>query len=127
MDKLVNVDISNIADGALMEKFGFSLEKVMEDLNDPNKDPDKKRKIKIVVTFLPKATGNMVGVEIECKEELPPERKYDSHLFKHKDKKTGKMSAVVNVTDPLDIPFDDLDESVKNNEPDVSNLRKLKK
>lgn len=46
-------DLATIADGAVCEAFGLELEKVLENIADPNTDPHAKREINIKVVLVP--------------------------------------------------------------------------
>ncbi|MGE5631600.1 MAG: hypothetical protein ACM3TR_10960 [Caulobacteraceae bacterium] len=69
MDKLT---IANIARGALVEQFEVELEKVLDNIVDPNTDPKKVRKIQINMEFKPNEKRNMAEIKCQTKSNLVP-------------------------------------------------------
>lgn len=69
MDKLT---IANIARGAVVEQFDSELEKVLENIMDPNTDPKKVRKIQINLQIKPNEKRNMAEVKCQTKSSLIP-------------------------------------------------------
>lgn len=49
--KLINFDLSTMANGGVQEKFVQELKKVTENILDPNTDAKKKRTVTITLTY----------------------------------------------------------------------------
>ncbi len=45
------IDLSNLAEGAVHERFNQEFQKVIENLADPNTNPAKARKVTMIVTI----------------------------------------------------------------------------
>ena len=53
--------IANLLDGAIIEQADGELEKIIRDIQDPNKDPKTVRKLTINLTFKPKPNRQDMG------------------------------------------------------------------
>lgn len=71
---LINLNLSEVADGALQEKFEREFKKVVENIEDYNTDADKKRKITLTLTIVASdASRDMVIINAEAKSTLAPD------------------------------------------------------
>ena len=70
-----NVQLSEIDNGGLQQRFENELARVIENIIDPNTDPDKKRKIQINIEVVPKGNRDDVALAMEVKSTLLPRRK----------------------------------------------------
>lgn len=64
------VSISTLANGAVEERFNRALANVLENIQDPNTDYNKKRAITVKVTFVPNEQRDLAQVDFEVKETL---------------------------------------------------------
>ncbi|WZL82658.1 hypothetical protein QBE53_05980 [Vallitaleaceae bacterium 9-2] len=67
-----NITLETLAGGALAEQFDEEMKKVLENINDPNTDPNAKRSITIKVTLKPDDARNMANIDASCKSSLAP-------------------------------------------------------
>ena len=51
------IDLSGLADGAVSERFQLELQRVLENIADPNTDPKKARTLTLTLTLNCKATA----------------------------------------------------------------------
>lgn len=87
--------LATMCGGAIQEKFNRSLKKVMDNILDPNMDPEKKRIITIKLTFQPNEKDpEQVGVDVKVQEQLPAENGVGTMMFMSKDLETGKGTVV---------------------------------
>ncbi|WP_440894944.1 replication terminator protein [Amphibacillus sp. Q70] len=86
------VDLNDFADGALAEQFNHELQKVLENISDPNTDPTKKRKISINLTLQSDERLQLTDVVVEVKSAVAPRNAVSSSLILDKDEK-GKTTA----------------------------------
>lgn len=49
----INLNLSQLANGGIQEKINSELEKVLDNIMDPNTSPKEKRKLVITLTFPP--------------------------------------------------------------------------
>lgn len=68
------LSLTNIRDGSAVELFDAELEKVAEDMMDPNKEPGKPRTITLTVIFKPHPEDKFAAVGLSCKSALAPAR-----------------------------------------------------
>lgn len=69
-EHLINVDLATLAEGGLQEKFIREMEKVVENIMDPNTPAKKKRKITMTVTLEPTVDRGTVSIDTEVKTSL---------------------------------------------------------
>lgn len=87
-DEIVQLDLSNICNGALPEVFERDLQKVLENIADPNTDVDKSRIITIELNFTPFVDRSGAVVTLKTKTKLPGIPTQTSTVFigKHQGK-----------------------------------------
>ncbi|VTT01419.1 hypothetical protein [Streptococcus dysgalactiae] len=73
MDKTIKLDLSAIGEGGLQEKVDKELEKVFDNILDPNTDIKTKRKLTITLTMVPDETREVVSTSMEVKSSLAPQ------------------------------------------------------
>lgn len=83
MEKLT---IANIARGALTEQFETELEKVLENIIDPNTDAKKSRKITISMEFKPNEQRNMAAIKCQAKSTTVPANTVETAIIIGKGK-----------------------------------------
>ena len=70
--KLQNLNLSEIAEGAIQEHFERELEKVMDNINDLGTDPGKKRKITLTLDLKADDRREIIHAEVGSKSTLAP-------------------------------------------------------
>lgn len=88
-----NIELQDLAGGALQEKFATSFEKVIANLQDPNTPFKNKREIQITMKFTQNETRDDLHVGIEVKEKLSPQSPMITAFAVGKDLKTGDLVA----------------------------------
>ncbi|GAA5395203.1 hypothetical protein SuUB92_14930 [Streptococcus uberis] len=73
MDKTIKLDLSAIGEGGLQEKVDKELEKVFDNILDPNTDTKAARKLTITLTMKPDDTRQTVATGMEVKSTLAPQ------------------------------------------------------
>lgn len=71
--KLINVELSELANGAIQEKLDHALKDVMTNILDPNTEAKKKRKITITLTMEPGENRDTLTLDAQVKATLVPE------------------------------------------------------
>lgn len=137
-----HIDLEQFAGGKLSVQLNKALEKITENVQDPNTDAQKVRKINVSISFRPNDERNFVATTVETKLSLAPELGATTALSMGRDLRTGEVEAVeifnqipgqMNVDDVID---QEEDETPKAFDPDtgeiyepsnkVINLRKAK-
>lgn len=76
-----NLTLSNLAGGALNERFSEELAKVIHNIEDPNTDATAKRKIVITVVLAPNATRDVVSAKFDTKSTLAPSYSIGTSMY----------------------------------------------
>lgn len=66
------VSLTTLARGAAPELFARELDTILENLLDPNTDPEATRQIILTITFTGNPKREMAAVGVECKAKLAP-------------------------------------------------------
>ncbi|WP_078392046.1 replication terminator protein [Shouchella patagoniensis] len=87
------VDLNEFANGAVIERFNIELQKVLENIADPNTDPKKARKLTLTVTLKADGERDIASVGIQAKSTLSPAKDIETKIVIDQDgagKITGK-------------------------------------
>ncbi|MDI5952704.1 hypothetical protein QLV94_03225 [Streptococcus equi subsp. zooepidemicus] len=74
MEKTIKLDLSAIGEGGLQEKVDKELEKVFDNILDPNTDVKTARKLTITLTMKADDTRQTVSTAMEVKSTLAPQK-----------------------------------------------------
>lgn len=77
----IPVTLETIGGGAARERFAEEWDKVLENIADPNTDPEKKRTITIEVTVFPNKARDAADVTIASSRKLAPVTPADATVF----------------------------------------------
>ena len=89
-----HMDMEKYANGAFTSQINRELEKVTENIQDPNTDATAKRRITVVIEFKPNEARNFVTTGVHAKSTLAPALGAVTALNMGKDLKTGEVEAV---------------------------------
>lgn len=121
-------NLEEFAGGKLSVQLNKALEKVTENIQDPNTDAQKVRKINVSISFRPNDERNFVATTVETKLSLAPELGATTALSMGRDLCTGEVEAVeifnqipgqMNVDDVID---QEEDETPKAFDPDTGEI-----
>ena len=121
-----HIDLEQFAGGKLSVQLNKALEKITENVQDPNTDAQKVRKINVSISFRPNDERNFVATTVETKLSLAPELGATTALGR--DLRTGEVEAVeifnqipgqMNVDDVID---QEEDETPKAFDPDTGEI-----
>ena len=121
-------NLEEFAGGKLSVQLNKALEKVTENIQDPNTDAQKVRKINVSISFRPNDERNFVATTVETKLSLAPELGATTALSMGRDLRTGEVEAVeifnqipgqMNVRDVID---QEEDETPKAFDPDTGEI-----
>lgn len=68
------INLDKFAEGALAEKVNMELQKVMENINDPNTEANKARKVVITLTLKPDEKREIIATTVDTKSTLVPSK-----------------------------------------------------
>lgn len=123
-----HIDLEQFAGGKLSVQLNKALEKITENVQDPNTDAQKVRKINVSISFRPNDERNFVATTVETKLSLAPELGATTTLSMGRDLRTGEVEAVeifnqipgqMNVDDVID---QEEDETPKAFDPDTGEI-----
>lgn len=126
-----HIDLEQFAGGKLSVQLNKALEKITENVQDPNTDAQKVRKINVSISFRPNDERNFVATTVETKLSLAPELGATTALSMGRDLRTGEVEAVeifnqipgqMNVDDVID---QEEDETPKAFDPDTGEIYEL--
>lgn len=87
-------NLEEFAGGKLSVQFNKALEKITENVQDPNTDAQKVRKINVSISFRPNDERNFVATTVETKLSLAPELGATTALSMGRDLRTGEVEAI---------------------------------
>ena len=73
--------LETIASGALEELFQRELQRVIQDIDDPNSDPEVRRQITLEVNFHPNSERSSAVVQVKAKSKLAGNRPVSSNVY----------------------------------------------
>mgnify|MGYP003187953484 FL=1 len=123
-----HIDLEQFAGGKLSVQLNKALEKITENVQDPNTDAQKVRKNNVSISFRPNDERNFVATTVETKLSLAPELGATTALSMGRDLRTGEVEAVeifnqipgqMNVDDVID---QEEDETPKAFDPDTGEI-----
>ena len=117
-----HMDMEKFANGAFTSQINRELEKVTENIQDPNTDATAKRRITVVIEFKPNEARNFVTTGVQAKSTLAPALGAVTALNMGKDLKTGEVEAVeIGNQIPGQMSIDDVETPQAEQEEDNHN------
>ena len=89
MPKKINLE--TFCHGALSEQMNRALQEVARNIQDPNTDAEKVRRLTITLTFRPCEDRSLVKTEIQSKTALVPSAPVKTTMVMGKDLRTGAV------------------------------------
>lgn len=89
-----HINLEQFAGGKLSVQLNKALEKITENVQDPNTDAQKVRKINVSISFRPNDERNFVSTTVETKLSLAPELGATTALSMGRDLRTGEVEAI---------------------------------
>lgn len=89
-----HINLEQFAGGKLSVQLNKALEKITENVQDPNTDAHKVRKINVSISLRPNDERNFVSTTVETKLSLAPELGATTALSMGRDLRTGEVEAI---------------------------------
>ncbi|MEV9641738.1 replication terminator protein [Mammaliicoccus sciuri] len=67
-----NIELNKFIGGAVQEKFNVELQRVLDNIADPNTDFKKARKVTLTVSLKPNEKRNLADIKVETKSTIAP-------------------------------------------------------
>lgn len=93
MTKEIDLQLSELANGAIQEKLNGELEKVFANIHDPNTSATAKRGVTIKLEFKPDENRQVVTVSSDFAVKVAPVEGVSTTVLTGKDLATGKVEA----------------------------------
>jgi hypothetical protein len=87
------IDLTNFAEGAVAERFNIELQKILENIADPNTDPKKARKLTLTLTVKADEKRDIANVSIQTKTVTVPAREIETKIIMDYDPRSGIVGA----------------------------------
>ncbi len=68
-----SISFKDIKGGEAIEYIDSQIQKIVDNINDPNTEATKKRKLTVSIEFVPDATRDMVIFNVEAKRSVAPD------------------------------------------------------
>lgn len=91
IEKVINLE--EIAGGVLSAKINQEMQKILENILDPNTEAGKVRKLTVVMSFKPNSKREKLVTNITTKTNLQPVMPVETEFYIGKDLKTGVIQA----------------------------------
>ena len=89
-----HINLEQFAGGKLSVQLNKALEKITENVQDPNTDAQKVRKINVSISLRQNDERNFVSTTVETKLSLAPELGATTALSMGRDLRTGEVEAI---------------------------------
>lgn len=90
---MANIKLDDLQGGVLAEQVNYELQRVFDNIKDPNVDEGKTRQITITLKFKPTKTEGMVEFTPSIKTTLAPPSSEPTMMIVEKDFASGKVIA----------------------------------
>lgn len=87
------IDLSDLASGAVTERFNQELQKALENIADPNTDPKKARTVTIKVTLKADENRDIADVDIATSCTLVAAKSVGTRIIMDRDSKGNVVGA----------------------------------
>lgn len=88
---MAKINLDQFCGGALSEQVNRALQEIAQNIQDPNTDAEKTRKLTITLTFHPSEDRILVKTDIQTKTALAPAAPVKTTIVTGKDLRTGKI------------------------------------
>ena len=91
-----SITLTNLSSGAVVEQFNTELQRVWDNIADPNTDPDAAREIQIKVKFKPSDERGVVDIKVSASTKLAPAEPVETmaYLEKNQGKFVGREATL---------------------------------
>lgn len=93
MNSEIEINLAELANGAIQEKLDGELEKVFENIHDPNTKATDQRTITIKLAFKPDKNRQVITLNSSFTTTPAPVRDFDTTIVTGKDLSTGTIAA----------------------------------
>lgn len=77
---LTGINLQELAGGSVAERIDIELQKVLENIADPNTDPKKARKLQVTLTFKADDNRDIANLSVQVKPTLIPAKQTETKV-----------------------------------------------
>lgn len=81
------INLSELAEGAVAERFNIEFKKALENIQDPNTDPKKARKITLEITLKANEKRDIADMTVKAKTAVAPAKEIETKIVMDYDSK----------------------------------------
>ena len=100
MNNIKEVNILELAKGAIQEQINGEVDRVMANILDPNTDAKATRKLSITLTFKPNENREVVSCSAQAKSTIAPIKAITTSIFVEADKSGKPRASELTKNDP---------------------------
>jgi len=78
------ITLTNLGGGAAVERFNYELNRVLQNIHDPNTPAQAVRTITLTVKLTPDETREIADTSISCSSKVAPFRDFPTRIFMRK-------------------------------------------
>lgn len=93
MEKAIDLQLSELGNGAVQEKLDGELKKIFSNIHDPNTAATAKRAVTIKLEFKPDETRKVISLSSDFTTKLAPVEGVSTTVLTGKDLGSGKIEA----------------------------------
>lgn len=112
MPKDINLNLSELSNGAIQEKIDRELKKVMQNILDPNTDFNKARKVSITISMSANEQRNSITTDVAVKSTLAPQKSVSTTVLVGRNEQTGQIQAAELLSNAPGQTFIDVEDGV---------------
>ncbi|QQP71182.1 hypothetical protein JHE06_05275 [Carnobacterium sp. CS13] len=112
MQKDINLNLSELSNGAIQEKIDRELKKVMQNILDPNTDFNKARKVSITISMSANEQRNSITTDVAVKSTLAPQKSVSTTVLVGRNEQTGQIQAAELLSNAPGQTFIDVEDGV---------------
>lgn len=103
------ISLTNLRDGAAIEMFDFELQRILDNIVDPNTNPKTKREVVLKVSITPDENREIGDIEITCTPKLAGQKSAMAKIIIGRTGKKGEGRELVTAQQGL---FQDTDKVI---------------
>ncbi len=90
---MIQISVESLCNGGLVERIAEEIQRVVQNIQDPNTPAEKARKVKMEMTVKPAAARDVATVTLSTSSTLCPPEPLQTSIFLGVDPRTGEAAA----------------------------------
>lgn len=137
----IDLNLSSLASGGVQENFDMEVKKLLKNIQDPNTDAEKPRKLVMTLTLLPDGSRELIKLDSQIKLTMAPTKSVTTNLITGKNPngeieaqelKSGAKGQMyfdeeATIRTDTGVPVEEIEAQAADTKQDVIDLQKQKK